>query len=248
MSVYSGCKNNFYITNYKKEYDSSEYARSICQDKLDGFMLVKTNPLEMLLYNRDGSIASMCGNGIRCFINYCYDHNLLDDDVNIVKTPSGDIYTKIESVAPFLVKLHITKPHYIYIDGKEYLNELIEVNNHKYYISLVNTGVWHGIIIPDNFDECISDAKDIHNLKLFKDLLNVDIVKITDNKVFLKTYERGIGFTKACGTGTAATYVILSKMGLIKNNEEEIHQEGGIVSAGVDDGNIYIIGPSICEE
>lgn len=244
MPIYSGCKNTFYITSYNKEYDNPEYARKVCQDKLDGFMMVKTNPLEMLLYNRDGSIASMCGNGIRCFINYCYDNNLLDSCINIVKTPSGDIYTKIESYNPFLVKLHITKPFYKYIDGNEYYNEIIEVNNHKYLISLVNTGVWHGIIIPDNFDECISDACDIHNLSLFKDLLNVDIVKIVDNKIFLKTYERGIGFTKACGTGTAATFVILSKMGIINGKQEDIYQEGGIVSAGIDNDGIYIIGPS----
>lgn len=248
MPIYSGCKNNFYITTYSSEYDNPEYARYICQDKLDGFMMVKADPLEMILYNRDGSIASMCGNGIRCFINYCYDNKLLSGDINTVKTPSGDIYTKIISTSPFLTYVRLTNPRYIYLDGLEYINTKIEANNHTYEISLVNTGVWHGVIIPNNYEECINDAEIIYNLKPFKNILNVDIVKITGEKIYLKTYERGIGFTKACGTGTAATFLVLSRLGIITCDKAEIHQEGGIVISGMDQDGLYIIGPSICGE
>lgn len=245
MPIYSGCKNNFYITTYNELYDNSDYARYICKDNLDGFMMVKNNPLEMILYNRDGSIASMCGNGIRCLINYCYDNKLIKNEINIVKTLSGNVYTKIISTNPFLTYVRLTTPKYTYIDNKEYANEEILVNNHIYKITLVNVGVWHGIIIPSNFEECVENAKDIHNLEQFKDILNVDIVKINGNEIYLKTYERGIGFTKACGTGTAATFISLLKLGIINDNQVSINQEGGTIIAGIDQDGIYIIGPSI---
>lgn len=248
MKLYSGCKNSFYITMYKEEYDSVEYARSVCKDSVDGFMMVKTNPLQMHLRNRDGSIAKMCGNGIRCFIHYCYDNNLLESDINTVVTPSGSIYTKIISINPFRVHVRIGIPHYEYIDHKIYKDEVIEVNNHIYKISLINTGVWHGIIIPINYEECLNDANDIYNLPIFKDILNIDIVKIEDGNIYLTTFEKGVGFTLACGTGSAAAFKILYNAKLINKKEIPIIQKGGMVFAGEDGDNLYIIGPSECGE
>lgn len=248
MKIYSGCGNTFMIAQYDEKYDSIEIARSICKDELDGFMLVKTNPLYMHLYNRDGSIASMCGNGIRCFIHYCYDHNLLKTNENIVKTPSGDIYTKIETINPFVVFVGMNKPTFTYTDNKEYFEKEIIIKNHKYNISLVNTGVWHGVIIPKDFNQALIDAKDIRNYELFKENLNVDLVKFSKeyvDGVYVKTYERGVGFTKACGTGSLATYIILKKLGLISSSSISIYTDGGKIIAGIEMCP-FIKGPSEC--
>ena len=83
MKKYHGCGNIFIITTYNKKYENLNFIKDICKD-VDGFMMVKTNPLEMVLYNKDTSIAPMCGNGMRCFIQYCYDHNLLESDTKPV--------------------------------------------------------------------------------------------------------------------------------------------------------------------
>lgn len=248
MKIYSGCGNTFMITMYDKKYDFCEFAKNICQDNLDGFMLVKTDPFYMHLYNRDGSIASMCGNGIRCFIHYCYDLGLLTKKENIVETPSGKIYTRIESLEPFVVYVGMNEATYTYTDGKEYLEKEIIVNNHIYNISLVNTGVWHGIIIPKNFDEALTDAKAIRNHELFKENLNVDLVKFSkefNDGVYVKTYERGVGFTKACGTGSLATYIILRKLNLISSSSIAIYTDGGKILAGIEE-EPFIMGPSKC--
>ena len=69
MEIYSGCENTFIICMYQSQKDHAAYAQMVCKNKIDGFMMVKTTPLEMVLYNQDGSLASMCGNGIRCFMN-----------------------------------------------------------------------------------------------------------------------------------------------------------------------------------
>ena len=82
----------------------------------------------------------------------------------------------------------------------------------------------------------------------FQEWLNIDIVKITDQEVFVKTYERGVGYTKACGTGVAATYQILKKLGIINDESVEITTEGGKIIAGKNNMGPYIIGPSVCEK
>ncbi|MFR7881712.1 MAG: hypothetical protein ACLU5J_09725 [Christensenellales bacterium] len=87
----------------------------------------------------------------------------------------------------------MNEPIFTYIDNRIYLDEPIVVNNHIYKISLVHTGVWHGIILPDDFKQALEDAPLIRNLPLFKEYLNLDIIMIT-NDIYVKTYERGVGF------------------------------------------------------
>ena len=82
----------------------------------------------------------------------------------------------------------------------------------------------------------------------FQEWLNIDIVKITEQNVFVKTLERGVGYTKACGTGVAATYQILKKLGITKEESLEITTEGGKIIAGKNNTGPYIIGPSVYEK
>ena len=232
---------------YQKEHDNPNFAKGICQDRVDGYMMVKTSPLEMILYNKDGSVASMCGNGIRCLIQYCYEHGIIKDFQNQVLTGCGLIETKIINIFPFMVYVRMNNPLFTYIDNRVYLDEPLRLESKfhspTYHISLVDVGVWHGIIIPDDFEKAQEDAKAICDLPLFKNNLNVDIVKIT-NDIYVKTYERGVGFTQACGTGVMATFIILKKLNRIKENKIQIHTDGGMIEAGMDEKGYYIVGPS----
>ncbi len=243
MKIYSGCGNTFIITMYNIEYENHEYIKKMCIN-VDGFIMVKKEPLEMIIYNKDASLATMCGNGIRCFINYCYDQKILSNFENTVITKSGLIYTKIINTNPFLVYVKFNKENYIYIDGNPYLNYDVNINNNLYKINLIECGVWHGVIIPDNFNQAVLDASIIRELPLFKDYLNVDLINLVDNKIYVKTIERGVGFTKACGTGVISSYLILKKLGIIKDNIATIYTDGGIISVGVENDIPYIIGPS----
>lgn len=244
MKIYSGCGNTFVIAKYDYLKDNPDYAKRICNNKTDGLILVKQFPLEMIMYNKDGSSASMCGNGIRCFIKFCYDEKIINSLENSVKTPSGYRYTKIVSIDPFMVYVGMNEATYSYIDNRTYLNEPITVNNHTYNISLVNTGVWHGVIITNDLDEALIDAPYIQNMEEFKDYLNVDIVIIKSDSIYVKTYERGVGFTQACGTGAMATFHILKKLNLIDKDEITITVDGGIIKTGIDEDGSYILGES----
>ena len=117
MEIYSGCENTFIICMYQSQKDHAAYAQMVCKNKIDGFMMVKTTPLEMVLYNQDGSLASMCGNGIRCFIEYCYRHHIIQEEENMVLTPSGRIDTKIVNLSPFMVYVRMNEPIFTYIDN-----------------------------------------------------------------------------------------------------------------------------------
>ena len=84
----------------------AKFAARVCDESVgvgaDGFIIVRTEPvLEMVFFNRDGSRAPMCGNGIRCFAHYCRDHKIRTGDAYPVKTLAGDMVVEVKSTDPF---------------------------------------------------------------------------------------------------------------------------------------------------
>jgi diaminopimelate epimerase len=120
FTKYHGCGNDFVIVEEKDvaafSDDFPELARSMCSRRIgigaDGLIIVRENPLEMMIYNSDGSRAPMCGNGIRCFAQYC----LLEGIVPIteakfaVETLAGQMQVQVLSRDPFLVEIEVGEP------------------------------------------------------------------------------------------------------------------------------------------
>lgn len=245
--VYSGCGNSFVIKMYQGQVDNALLAKTYCGNKYDGLILVKNNPLEMMIYNRDGTLASMCGNGIRCFIHYCYDRQLLSSKTNAVITKSGIVQTKILSTDPFEVMVLMNEAKYSF-HGKIYSSYPIEINHHQYEMNLIHTGVWHNVIIPKSLNVALLDIEKIFQYDLFNKEINIDLVQFKNDGIYVKTYERGVGFTKSCGTGVMAVYLVLRKLGIIYDNDVEIKTDGGIIRVGINEFGPFMIGPSIAEK
>ena len=129
------------------------------------------------------------------------------------------------------------------IDNKEYTNVPYIINDTTYKISLVNSGVWHGIVIPEDFEKALKDMVILREYPEFQEWLNIDIVKITEQNVFVKTLERGVGYTKACGTGSCSSFITCYKLNKVNNNII-VKQELGDLNIYLEDGKIYMVGPA----
>ena len=73
-----------------------ELAKKVCHRRFsvgaDGLLVVKNSDVadvEMVYYNSDGSRAHMCGNGIRCFVKFVYDNNIVNKEEFDVYTLDG---------------------------------------------------------------------------------------------------------------------------------------------------------------
>ena len=92
---YQGTGNDFVIFEMS-ELDGLQHsllAQKVCNRRFgigaDGMIVVapsKVATMQMIFYNADGSIATMCGNGIRCFAKYVTDHELVKTKVFTVET------------------------------------------------------------------------------------------------------------------------------------------------------------------
>lgn len=251
-----GCGNDFCVIPYEPNKDYKELAIKMCNRKTgigaDGMIVVKNEPLEMLFYNQDGSMAPMCGNGIRCFSKYCYENKLFRGKIFECLTGAGKLSLQVTSDDPFMVKVNMGKPNFqnsmIYAsDSMSCFNRVISVNDLDIVTYSFFMGTIHTVIFVDSFhDLVLKYADDICNHKLFSRKTNVNFVKIIDKSTIeVKTYERGVGWTLACGTGCCASVVAASKLGLTKKNVKVI-LELGYLNIEIDKkDNVFMTGPAV---
>lgn len=257
FSKYQGLGNDFIISDDEtlNNKDLSKLAKELCNNELinkaDGLIFVKKNPLEMVFYNQDGSIGTMCGNGLRCFIKYCFDNSIIKKQNNNVLTLSGTYQTYIQSFNPFIVKANLGQPNFSTSFLKmntilnEYINQEYTINGKTYYLTSLFMGTHHTVVFVNSFEEVSTElGETLHNLPVFFDRTNVDFVLVESRKrIKVKTFERGVGFTKACGTGACASFVVAQMFGKCDNEVEVLFEKGSLKIKRIN-GDIYMEGPA----
>lgn len=249
---YHGCGNDFIIGLYQEGIDYSSFAQTICNRNIgfgaDGLLIANKKGLnyEMILYNADGSRAPMCGNGIRCFCAYLLDEKLVDELTIFVDTLSGiRTIKKVDDL--FIVNMGTPCFDGYMLDIDEfdsYRNITMEYMGKKYLTSAVFMTTHHLVIITDDLNIGDDVGHYFCTNPIFKKGINVNFVQIQDeNNISIKTYERGVGWTRACGSGACATYVVLSEKGLVKN-EVNVLLQYGFLKISRENNDIIMKGPA----
>ena len=109
----------------------------------------------------DGSIATMCGNGIRCFAKYATDHELVKTKVFTVETLAGILTLEIIESDDLTSLVRVNMGSAIYQhesvplpgDGDKFINQMLEVDGVPYTVSSLFMGTIHTVLFMDNIDE-----------------------------------------------------------------------------------------------
>ena len=239
ISKYHSCENVFLITDYKKEIDYSALALNLCDSLMaDGLIIFKNDPIEMIFYNKDGTLARMCGNGIRCLMHYLYDKFKIYKYLKI-KVCDKEYECQINHIDPFISTVGLGIGEYI----NDFINKKIQINDKEFIISAFNLGVNHLVVLVDDLNDNLENIEMIFNYELFSKEFNVNLVKILTNNTFeILTYEKGVGITKGCGTGAAASAYILHTEFMMDKNLTAINQ-GGILRIDIEE-EILLTGES----
>ena len=169
----------------------------------------------MRYYNSDGTTGSLCGNGARCAIRFAEFSKITENKfvrfLSNGKEYSGNI------IAEGITKVNFNPP------AKINLNNTIKVAGQLIKSSFIDTGSPHVIINiedvlkdPEDKSSNYSDLNTFPVFNLGKEIrylddfspegTNVNFIKIIENKVYIRTYERGVeDETLSCGTGAVAS-------------------------------------------
>ncbi len=194
-------------------------------------------------YNSDGSIAQMCGNGMRCFAKYVYDKGIIRKQKFSVQTLAGIVIPEILETGKVQVDmgLPVFDPARIPTKAENPLDFKVEGFN----AAAVSMGNPHCVIFTDDDTKklALEYGPEIEVSPFFPEKTNVEFVKIKSRKqIQVDVYERGCGITLACGTGACASVVLGVKKGLLDDEVDVILPGGELKIQYTEGSHVYMTG------
>lgn len=235
-----GLGNDFVIVDMRaREWEiSAQQAAAIAHrqhgigcDQLIVLRPSDTADVRMQIFNADGGEVEACGNAARCVARLLGDTTSIETsggrisgnatgDGAIVDMGEPDFEWEAIPLAYAMDTLHMPV-------GWEDLQDP----------AAVNVGNPHVIFFVEN-----SDAVELDRLgpmievdPLFPQKVNVNVAHVNNGTVYLRVWERGVGLTRACGTGACATAVAAIRRGLA-TSPVVVHLPGGMLQISWNEG------------
>ena len=261
-----GLGNDYVCINCFRERveDPPGFARTLCDRHYgigaDGLILIcpsKVSDFKMEIYNSDGSVAGMCGNGIRCLGKYVYDYRLTGKETLSIETKSGirNMYLHIQDgkACGAMVDMGVPRlnAHSIPILSEKDLviNEPIEVQEKNYRMTGISMGNPHAVIFLEEINGISLEetGRELEFHPRFPERANIEFCHVTArNRMEIRVWERGVGETLACGTGACAA-VVASVLNDLTDEEVIVKLLGGELSVRWDRkvNHVFLEGPAV---
>lgn len=211
----------------KDEPKNLEYLIS----NIDGIIFIDkilNNTVFFDLFNRDGSRAEVSGNGLAC-LTYLLSKLLKYQEYILINSffPNKVFYSKVlenEIIVGFDLS-------YVRVE------EIIIASDKMYRLSIPNPH----IVFPmfqSKEDRAIKKAEEIYNY--FKKSINVHAFDVS--RMYMYTFERGVGWTESCGSGAIACAYIYQN--LLSNNTQHfvltIRSQGGEIKITIENNTYWM--------
>jgi len=268
MQKVHGSENDFFLIDETQlerpftDQEIDELRMSLCDRQTgllngaDGLLLVEDviggeSLAKMRVINSDGSEASMCGNGLRTVARYLAEK--YERESFTVETMFADLKVRqapnlAEKIATYQVEISPVRFEAEAIPmrtkNNTIINEVISELSSDLKFSVVAVPnphliafVDHQTLMGDEFERIATYVNGDN--PIFSDGINVSFVEVLgENNIFVRTFERGVGFTSACGTAMCASslmYVLLYEGGF--GDTITVKNTGGMVKTVVHEEN-----------
>lgn len=245
-----GTENDFVVVfDPDDELEISEtQIASICNRKsgigADGFIrIIKRDGKWFMDYrNADGSLAEMCGNGIRVMAKYLVTRDLQPEGIFAIDTRAGIKHLRVPRDGDISVNMgHVT----------DEMEEVEATNNGQTWSGFnINVGNPHAVVFVDSLEHVgsLEKAPTVSPASSYPEGVNVEFVEILPNfEAKMRVHERGSGETRSCGTGICAVALAAT----LKTNGKlpsrwTIYPPGGRLIVDIDGhSNATLTGPAV---
>jgi len=186
--------------------------------------------------NSDGSLAEMCGNGIRVFAKHLYDEGLVPADEPVTLATRDGVKTVTRTGTTYTADIGVATLH-----GET----KVSVGDRSWAALHVDVGNPHAVVMVDD----LADAGNLYDEPsydeaLYPDGVNVEfVVRRGPDHIAMRVHERGSGETRSCGTGACAAAVAAA--GGI-SGRWRVDVPGGMLEVTRDDdGRVLLAGPAV---
>ncbi len=193
--------------------------------------------------NADGSVAEMCGNGIRVMALYLWAEGYVHGPVLPIATrggvrivhadPEGDITVEMGSARQLRTRVQA----------------FVAVGDRRWSAVPVSMPNPHAVVFVDSLDDPgrLVSAPELRPESLFPEGANVEFVVPRGPKhIAMRVWERGVGETMSCGTGVcAAAWVAMRRDGVGRGLTYQVDVPGGTLRVSErPDGELLLTGPA----
>ncbi len=215
-----------YINGFETRVDDpARLARAVSDRHIgigsDGVILIEpstTADVKMVMYNADGSRSRMCGNGLRCVAKYAVDHNLTPSTTVRVETDAGlrIAECQIHDNRVQSVKVDMGEPRLdaaaipVIGHGDQVIDTEMRIGECQYRVTCVSMGNPHAVVFVDDLEsvDLAANGPLFEFAPAFPERTNAHFVQVhSPAELAMKSWERGAGPTRACGSGACAVCV-----------------------------------------
>jgi len=174
------------------------------------------------IFNADGGEVEQCGNGVRCLASFLHRRGALSNPGGngeiVLDSPAGAIRARVHDANLISVDMGVPKFGWRDIPLAEEFRDTRAIELQIGPIdkpvlhspSVVNVGNPHAIFWVDDVHR-VDLAKAgplLENHPIFPERANITLAHVTAaDAITIRTWERGVGLTRACGTAACATLV-----------------------------------------
>ena len=272
----NGAGNDFvFIEDFGDELDiTPEQVKRLCDRHFgigaDGVIVVKPaedpgNAGFMHYINADGSLAQMCGNGIRCFAKYLVDQKVIEPNTPLfnVETRAGVktisyatddegrlVQATVDMGVPVLNPSQVPTTlafNAMTEEGEAFAKDVeVESPYGTFSFTCVSMGNPHAVTFVEDCDTFDVDSVGAYfeSCDVFPEKANIEFATVKDDGIHMRVYERGCGETLACGTGACATNVAAYLTGRAGAENDLVLLGGTLHIAYTPGGSVMMTGPA----
>ena len=243
FSKYEGLGNDFLVVDVTaaQPAPSPALAARLCDRHLgvggDGVLVVSETGgrFHMRVINADGSIPEMCGNGIRCVALHLVRTGRATAMRFDVDTDSGPHACRVlSSDDAGMVEVSMRPPsvepqHVPVLADAPVIDAPLAAAGRILRVTAVSMGNPHAVTFDDVGEQRLTLAPAVQYHARFPQGVNVGFARALDqHRIDLAVYERGAGWTRACGTGACAAGLAAVETGRAKRGQPiEVRLPGG---------------------
>ena len=203
----------------------------------------------MRILNADGGEVESCGNAARCVARLLME----EKDVGSIRIDTRGGPLLCTDAGQGAVTVDIGTPH---LDWQEIpLAKALDTNGfaleaggRSFPASAVSVGNPHCVLFVEDAERApVAElGPQLETHALFPARTNVEFVQVlSPSRLRMRVWERGVGITRACGTGACATAVAAARRGLASRKVEVVLDGGTLAIEWRErDGHILMTGPS----
>ncbi len=211
----------------------------------------------MEIYNADGTIAEMCGNALRCVAKMLAPENADAPSLRI-DTSAGTLEAmlcRMNGQDEMAVRVNMGIPGLrrrdvgIDDDGEALAQSIpITVDNSVLPFTGVSMGNPHAVTFVTDVDSVPLErwGPQVETAAVFRHRTNAEFVEVVPSGLRMRVWERGVGITKACGTGACAAMVAAVQNGLVSTRATVLLDGGTLAIEWKGNGcPVYMTGPAV---